>query len=1697
MIWTVNSFIQKFVTLIIGFLFCFIIAVTLFYQSNIPQDFIKSLIEYELKKTFPAQITIKKIQGNLLSSIELIDVTIKNPESYENDYLLSIKTLRINYNILYFLGRKGGILNSVNGITINSPVLYLERDKKGIFNTNKLGKQVKKGKKKSPLDYFDGKIHIQNLTIYYSDKKGWNKQLKHEPFYETFKQLNGEARVKNNRYEFDLIGQISSTMAPIKLNGNYNPKLNLYLLNYTFLKVHSNSWGQYIVPLEGFAFLNDTFSIYGNLRSKHKLDKEKLPFWYNVYIKTNNTTLKTPFLDDPLFNTKGVIHIYNATLTKSELKKRLPKRNKKQTEKIYKELQQRGIITKQGYLSNIISKKVTTRPEKSQKGWLASLLKTPPHNIDFDHVKSEYKYSDFFFKGTLSILRKDLDLNFTITNTPLDLLFKEQKHIKGNAKGTLRLRGPLNNPRFSGVLRSKSIDVWGIPIKDTKVRYYGKFDKVNYTVKKAKVYNAPTTGSGTLSLGKNAYFKGQYFTNNIHLKKVPELSDATIKGTSIITTEIEVYGDSVAINLSSSSNNLIIEKQLINNLEINVDIKQDIISNLTATANINDSTTPIFLSGKEVDNTIHLTASANQVLFTDLSEKESESLKGFISFNSELTFPKSISIPKMANNSDITASVFLKNYHFYDQPFETISFKVKKEKDLIKIKNFDAKADKQELSFKGQLKNNIPINLSVTISNLELKKARWFTTFIPQTLWPLDGKLSLQAEISQKNQSTSLDRSNFVARGNIKIQKAIVRNQPFESVSMAMNWDGSTLIIKEALLTQEQSYLQFSGLIAEDGTVDINVHKDTFIQLEEFNPILAGIGHFQGSMRLNGFIKSNLEKPHLNLKFEGNNLAANYTHLDQIKGHLILKNNILTLHNLQLKEALSKISVKGNINGQKGWSLDNTDYDLKFDINQANIHTLLTLFDQIHNDLNTLSGIHSDVSPEKIPNSNIKSSRSKTFKIAISTNKNKRQILYSASKKNTILNQFQLVKDKSIIVQNTGLIKSVKDLRGIVTGQFSVSSRKNVLPILEGHLSIKNSKFLFLKSNKIDINITPKGKELFYNIGLNNGYFGQSKFEKIDWVGKIDSRHILHINKTEISTKKNSKVNLVKGQIPLEPLFNKSINDAPINLEIHLKDDQITALSIFHNKIDSISNKGLIHLTVNGTLKKPLLNSRSFNLEKTRISLNNNNRITIPKSNLKIKNNIITLDKTLVDWEQQTNSQKIIGNGLITSGTIKINELNLLNPDLFKLFIDLTFAKNTLNIYNQNIYIGDLIIENISLKGDVNLPLSKQARLNFLEDIKNGTEKGPSLKGTVKLNNGTLLIPKETVILPAVNMDLDLILLKDLFINGSILGEGTFAGLTTDFELEKSDQSLKISGSLNNPKIENKIGLKDGSLNILNNEFILLKLNEQKNYVALSQSQQQKNTLEFTNKQTINKASEIVAKVTISALAIVEQIDENDITSSENILVESTYSHIFIQINQPIQDIDVLYFDIFESKYDYINPPDLSWKSRYTLNIGSDQNLLDQSDNFELLTLLMPELKQDDTASSELLAKFGEKRVNLLVRRGFLRPLEKQLAKSIGLYDLKIDYNLGSELLQTNTSQTNFLGLNLMQQLVANQLYLKIRTTVDLDSSNQESQDVEISEIELQYYLLKNLSINYANLKDPFTQNSYRPKLSLRFNHEF
>ena len=1695
MIKIAKKLLKKSILYTVVFTFCFSIALLLFYQSKIPQDFIKTLIEYELKKTFDDQITIEKIEGNLFKSVELINVKLENHDNYQAPYFFTIQKLRVNYNLLYLIGRRGRILNSIDGITIQSPTVYLEKSDTRKFNALLLAKEFKPDTKKTPIDYFNGKVGINDLTIVYSDKSGWNKKLKHEAFTETFQQLTGAATVNKHILDFSIIGTINSSKSPIKLSGTYNLKTADYHLNYTFAKVHSNKWGQYLIPLKGFAFLNDTLFIYGDLRNKHTIEEQRLPFWYNVYIQTKNTTVLTPFLNNPFFDTEGVFHIYNATLTENELKSRLSQSKKKYYKAIYQNLIDQSIINKQGLLNKNFNLSNTTKISHLSNDEIYQLFSKPPHNVDFSQIRTRYKFSDIAFNGSLSILRKDIQLQAKLHNVQLESAFKNSLSFTGKATGSAWLKGKLIDPSYGAKLKIKKGSAYAIPVSDVDIDIEGNTKNLSFKLNNAIAYSSKkTNGIGHYTFKGDQSFKASFNTSELVLKSIPELNDLGFQGTANIQSYITYENNGLTLNIISQSQTAIVEKQTINTVNITLATLKDKIKNLTITANINDSEEPLRFQGNEKDNQLELSGEGSNILFTDLSRNETETTKGLITFSSNWMLPDTGHLKTMIENSKVTANIELKNYYFYDQLFDTISLSLNKNDHLFSLNNFKAKSDNQIVDVKGTFENKLPNRLEIKISNLKMKQANWLTQFVPQSLYPFDGEVSLDAHIQKLNSNTTFNKANYSVTSDIKINKAIIKNQAFETVQLKSNWNGQTLTIHKALLMQDSSELALSGQIESSGELKLNLEKNSSIQLEEFNNILARYGHFEGKLNINGEITHTTTETRFDCKFEGRNIAANFTKLDYIKGDILLNNQILTIKNFLLEKQLSKIQVQGVLDGRKGWKIQDLEYDLSLDISQANIHTLNTIFQQLKQDFQTVT-IHKEISAEKVPNSNFNYNK-QSFRIKSPIDKNNRTLLYSATRENTVSEQFNTIKNQSKTDETGNFIQSIKNLKGLLNGKLSASSRGSSLPYLKGTFKIKDAEVLFLKSDAIELNIEPKNEEIHYAIQFQNGYFGQSKFEEILWTGKVDKNQVLHIDQTKVSTKKAPKANLVTGIIPLKPIIKSNSNNSPIRLNITLKDQQISALSIFHNQIEDIQNKGNIELSITGTIHNPLINAYSFELKETEIQLKNNQIIQIPEGNLSVNNNLISYEPTLIKWGNLKHKQLKINNALISSGTVFVDIKNLLSKNYLNLDLTLHFEKSTLKINNPSTYIGEIKHDNLKLVGSFPIPLSKEAKEKIQDDIKNGNEKGPLLSGTIKFNNGTFALVKTNKSKPIIRLNLDIVLQRDLFINGSLLGEGSFAGLTTDFEIEENKSPLKVSGTLNNPKIENVITFRDGAINIFNNEFILLKPSEQKNYVSLSQLEQLKNQVELKTIQTETKSSVIDPELHLTALAIVEQISEESISSS-NLLQASTYSHILVQIDSSINDLSILYFDIYESKYDFINPPDLQWINRYSLSLNADQNQYDESEHYELLSYLMPELTQSNTNSSDVLTKFGEKRVNLLVKRGFLRPLEKQIARSVGLYDLKIDYNLGSELLQSDSNQSNFLGLNLMQQLVADQLFLKVRTNVDLDSNNQDTQDIEISEIELQYYLLKNLSVNYANLKDPFTQNAYRPKLSLRFNHEF
>ena len=139
----------------------------------------------------------------------------------------------------------------------------------------------------------------------------------------------------------------------------------------------------------------------------------------------------------------------------------------------------------------------------------------------------------------------------------------------------------------------------------------------------------------------------------------------------------------------------------------------------------------------------------------------------------------------------------------------------------------------------------------------------------------------------------------------------------------------------------------------------------------------------------------------------------------------------------------------------------------------------------------------------------------------------------------------------------------------------------------------------------------------------------------------------------------------------------------------------------------------------------------------------------------------------------------------------------------------------------------------------------------------------------------------------------------------------------------------------------------------------------------------------------------------------------------------------------------------------------------------------------------------DKDRTKKLLTHVGGKQINVWAR-SYLRPIEKDIARNIGLYDFRVDYNVGSAILNSNDpyDQTRSVGFNFISNLFSDQLFLRVKTNLDLSENRALTDKFRFTEFELNYFILRNLSFNFSNISDVGTQ-VYKPVYSIKFTHEF
>ena len=309
-----------------------------------------------------------------------------------------------------------------------------------------------------------------------------------------------------------------------------------------------------------------------------------------------------------------------------------------------------------------------------------------------------------------------------------------------------------------------------------------------------------------------------------------------------------------------------------------------------------------------------------------------------------------------------------------------------------------------------------------------------------------------------------------------------------------------------------------------------------------------------------------------------------------------------------------------------------------------------------------------------------------------------------------------------------------------------------------------------------------------------------------------------------------------------------------------------------------------------------------------------------------------------------------------------------------------------------------------------------------------------------------------------------------------------------DFELKESQEPINISGTLLHPIINDEVYIKEGVISVVNRNFKLLNISEKNKYANLmgEANIEQENSFKLQTEIVNNKVVNVTPIINLTALTIIDTNLTSNIT-----LNEQKYRHLLLQVKGPVTQLNKLTIDHFNSNTKVFNN-NLTYIQTYYLNRN---NILGEQDDF--MKIIVPELDSTNKESGSLIGSIGETQLNYFINKELLRPIEREIAEKVGLEDLQINYNFGQELINPEENINNTIGINAIKN-ITNKLMIQVKSDIDIASKREQTKFSDyISEIELTYYLLQNLSFNYSNSKDNIYEEQFKSKVSLRFTHEF
>lgn len=635
---------------------------------------------------------------------------------------------------------------------------------------------------------------------------------------------------------------------------------------------------------------------------------------------------------------------------------------------------------------------------------------------------------------------------------------------------------------------------------------------------------------------------------------------------------------------------------------------------------------------------------------------------------------------------------------------------------------------------------------------------------------------------------------------------------------------------------------------------------------------------------------------------------------------------------------------------------------------------------------------------------------------------------------------------------------------------------------------------------------------------------------------------LVMIDECQLYSEESPPSSILTGYFPLAAFWDERFRDTPFQLQGTIHGDELNLLTPYLSGVAYMHNDGVIDVVCSGSYRAWSLSAKTLQLKDFTLGLNNPyfQQLQIKRAQLRLQNNVLEIGACDV---------QLAGNQKITpvfklSGSIGTGQLSFAATESIKIFTRLLLKDmEDEEIFIKNIYNGHFTLRNASLVGTFTLPISATEKDKHKQRINNNAEEGPLLTGQLDVLNGTLYLfalEKDISVKSdkflSLLMDLDIDVKNDIRVQtrDTILSGDVNMLSQLNVGIRENNPTVKVSGTLNYFKIVGTLYFDDGYVSVLNRTFTLLDKQEQSVYLKQTERHAGDNYLEFreTAKFTLDPHFSFAALTTVVDTVLVSNNTVTTVTTENTQTTEQEYTTVekdyMLFIEGSVFDLASFSFQRYTKQNNVL----VLDGEPYILKDASGR-MIDNYRFKELVFDLAPSAVKAawrtstgtpggswDSATKEMVRDLSATEINFLMRT-MIRPVERKMAQSLNLYDIKIKRDIGnkdvvSRLSFLQDSQTALqseaqigisqeLGVQVVKDLWRERLFLTVDTSLDRDLQTNITQ-YSVSSWKVTYRFLKDFSLyfvvldevdlNYGNEKDQVL-NTYIPVLSLDAIHSF